>query len=119
MVTTLKIFFVIIDLIFLVTIINLLKKKRLNIRNTLTWLFATLAILIAALFPEIITKLTKIVGIVEPVNMVFVLEALFVLIILLSLTVIVSHLTERVYKLTQTMAILEKRIRDLENSNEK
>ena len=117
--TTLKIFFVIIDLIFLIIIINLLKKKRLNLRYTLTWLFAAIALLIAASCPEIITKLTKIVGIVESVNMVFVLEAIFVLMILLSLTVIASHLTERVYRLTQTISILEKRIRDLEEANKK
>ena len=59
------------------------------------------------------------VGVASPVSMVFVLEALFVLVILLSLTAIVSHLTERVYRLTQTIAIMEKKIRELEEEKKK
>ena len=111
---TLRVFFAIVDIIFLIIIFGFLKKKRLNLRYTLTWLFATIALLVVDIFPQIITSVMKLVGIATPVNMVFVLEALFVLVILLSLTVIVSHLTERVYRLTQTAAILEKRVRELE-----
>lgn len=114
MIVTLRIFFAVIDLIFLFVIFYLLKKKKLNLRYTLTWLFAAVALLIADIFPQIIMSAMHLVGIATPVNMVFVLEAFFVLLILLSLTVIVSHLTERVYRLTQTIAILEKRIRELE-----
>ena len=42
------------------------------------------------------------------------LEGIFVLVILLSLTTIVSYLNERIRNLVQTIAILEKRVRELE-----
>lgn len=111
---TLRIFFGIVDLIFLLVILNMLKKKRLNLKYTLTWLFAALALLVVDCFPQIIDGIMELVGVASPVSMVFVLEALFVLVILLSLTAIVSRLTEQVYRLTQTIAIMEKKIRELE-----
>ena len=116
---TLRIFFGFVDLIFLVVILNMLKKKKLNLKYTLTWLFAAFALLVVDCFPEIIEGIMNLVGVASPVSMVFVLEALFVLVILLSLTAIVSHLTERVYRLTQTIAIMEKKIRELEEENKK
>ena len=116
---TLRIFFGIVDLIFLVVILNMLKKKKLNLKYTLTWLFAAFALLVVDCFPQIIEGIMNLVGVASPVSMVFVLEALFVLVILLSLTAIVSHLTERVYRLTQTIAIMEKKIRELEEEKNK
>ena len=116
---TLRIFFGIVDLIFLVVILNMLKKKKLNLKYTLTWLFAAFALLVVDCFPQIIEGIMNLVGVASPVSMVFVLEALFVLVILLSLTAIVSHLTERVYRLTQTIAIMEKKIRELEEGKKK
>ncbi len=111
---SLKIFFAVVDLIFLLYIFGLLKKGKLNLKYTLVWLFAAVVLLIVDIFPQIISFIMQIVGIATPVNMVFVFEAIFVLVILLSLTVIVSHMTDRIYKLTQTVAILEKRVRELE-----
>ena len=116
---TLRIFFGIVDLIFLVVILNMLKKKKLNLKYTLTWLFAAFALLVVDCFPQIIEGIMNLVGVASPVSMVFVLEALFVLVILLSLTAIVSHLTERIYRLTQTIAIMEKKIRELEEEKKK
>lgn len=115
---TLRMFLIISVCIYLIIIIQFLKRKKLNLKYTLLWLFSAFVMLMVTIFPQIINFLAKIVGIVSPVNLVFVVEGMFVLIILLSLTVIVSHLTNRVYRLTQTVAILEERIRDKEVKEE-
>ena len=52
----------------------------------------------------------------------FFFAILFLFLIVLTLTAIVSHMNNRVYRLTQMQAILEKRVRELEeqlNSNAK
>lgn len=116
---TLRIFFGVVDVIFLWIIFDMLKKKRLNLKYTLTWLFAAFSLLIVDCFPQIIDAIMNLVGIASPVSMVFVLEALFVLVILLSLTAIVSRLTDRIYRLTQTISIMEKKIRELEEEIKK
>ena len=48
------------------------------------------------------------------VNALFLLGIGFVIILVMSLTAIVSHQTERIRTLAQDNAMLEKRIRDLE-----
>jgi len=111
---TLRIFLVFAIFIYLGIIIYLLKKKKLNLKYTLLWLFSALAMLIVTVFPQIINLIANVVGIVAPANLVFVIEGMFVLLILLSLTAIVSHLTNRVYCLTQKLALVEKRVRELE-----
>ena len=50
-----------------------------------------------------------------PVNLVFLLMFCFVLVVLLSLSIAISQLAEKCRRLTQANAILEKRVRDLEN----
>ncbi|MBP1546061.1 MAG: hypothetical protein J6A37_05630 [Oscillospiraceae bacterium] len=43
---------------------------------------------------------------------------MFIVAIVFTLTMIVSHTTNRIYRLTQTIAVLEKRIRELEEKSE-
>ena len=49
-----------------------------------------------------------------PVNLVFFLMFCYVLVVLLSLSIAISQLAEKCKRLTQANAILEKRVRDLE-----
>jgi len=58
--------------------------------------------------------MAKLLGIRTPSNAIFIVEALFSMLIILSLTSIVSLQMLRIRKLTQTQALLEKRVRDLE-----
>jgi hypothetical protein len=116
---TLRIFLIIGILIFLVIILQLLKKKKLNLKYTLVWLLSAFVMLVAAIFPGIVNAVARLIGIISPVNFVFVLEGMFVLLILLSLTAIVSHINNRIYKLIQSLAILEKRVRELEEEKSK
>lgn len=112
----LRIFLGIIVLIYLIIIVNLLRKKKLNLRYSLTWLASGIVLLLMIIFPEIVYGISKIIGIETPVNTVFVIEAIFILLILLSLTIIVSSLNEKNRKLVQKVALLEKRIKDIEDT---
>lgn len=103
-------------LVYLIVIVVFMKKKKLNLRYTLTWLLMALVMLIAAAFPQLVTWLAMALGVASVVNTVFVLQGLFVLLILLSLTSIVSRQTNRIRTLAQTQALLEKRVRELELS---
>ena len=115
--TDLQIFLIISILLFLAVIIKFLTKKSLNLKYTLTWLFSGFFMLIISIFPEIIDFVGAIVGIVAPVNTVFLFAGMFSLLIIFTLTIIVSHMNNKIYRMVQVQAMLEKRIRDLENNN--
>ncbi len=110
----LRVFLFIGVFVYLFLIVFFLRKGRLNVKYSLLWLFSGLLMLIMIAFPQIVIFAASIVGIQSPVNMIFVVQGGAVLLILLSLTAIVSKLTDRIYILTQANALLEKRIRELE-----
>ena len=114
---TLRIFFIVAILIFFGIIISYLTKKKLNLKYTLVWLATVVGMLIVVIFPDLVEQLASLLGIVSVVHAVFLFAGMFMLIIILTLTAIVSHMNNRVYRLTQTQAMLEKRIRELENED--
>lgn len=114
----LQIFLIVCVLIFLAIIVHYLAKKKLNLRYSLVWLGTGLGMLVLAIFPQIATAVSVLVGIDTPVNTVFLFAGMFMLLIIFTLTIIVSHMNNQIYRLTQKQAILEKRVRELENSDE-
>lgn len=110
----LQIFLIVCVLLFLGIIIYYLAKKKLNLKYSLTWLAAGLGLLILAIFPQLVDMIGSLVGIAAPVNTVFLFAGMFMLLIIFTLTMIVSHMNSRIYRLTQMQALLEKRVRELE-----
>lgn len=114
----LQVFLIVCVLIFLAIIVHYLAKKKLNLRYSLVWLGTGLGMLVLAIFPQIATAVSGLVGIDTPVNTVFLFAGMFMLLIIFTLTIIVSHMNNQIYRLTQKQAILEKRVRELEKSYE-
>lgn len=101
-------------LVYLSFIFFLLKKKKLSVQYCIIWLFSGFALLLFALFPYIVLVMGDILRIINPVNFVFMAIIVFILLILLSLSSAVSILTEKTKRLAQNAALLERRIRELE-----
>lgn len=112
----LQIFLIFSALIFLAIMVYYLARKKLNLKYSLIWLATGIGILILAVFPQIVEWVGHLIGITTPVNTVFLFVCMFMLLIIFTLTIIVSHLNMRVYRLTQTQALLEKRVRELEKA---
>lgn len=93
----------------LCVIVNMIRKKALELRYALAWLLVGLGTLILDLFPGLMTGLAKFMGIAVPSNMLFFLGFCFALIIIFVLTVAVSRMSIRIKNLTQEMALYEKK----------
>lgn len=102
--------------VFLVVILWLLKKGRLTVRYSIIWLMAGGALLVFAVFPYIVLVLRDWLNMEMPVNVIFTLVLAFVLLLLLSLSTIVSGFAEKLKRLAQENALLEKRVRELEQA---
>ena len=102
--------------VFLVDILWLLKKGRLTVRYSIIWLMAGGALLVFAVFPYIVLVLRDWLNMEMPVNVIFTLVLAFVLLLLLSLSTIVSGFAEKLKRLAQENALLEKRVRELEQA---
>lgn len=106
-------------LIFILLILFLMRKGRMSLKYSLIWLLAGIVLLLAAIFPQMIRFFTRLIGVYSEVNAVFFVGVCFLLLIILSLTSIASGQTDRIRTLVQQQAMLEKRIRDLEEAQEK
>lgn len=103
---------------YFILILLFLKRKALELKYTLLWLLAGVIMGIAIVFPTILIRITKFLGIESTMNGLYVLCIGFVLVILMALTSIVSKQTVKIRTLIQENAILEKRIRDIENAKD-
>lgn len=98
-------------------ILALLKRKKLTVRYSIIWLLSGGVLLLFALFPYIVLVLRDLLKMEMPVNVVFTLSIAFMLLLLLSLSVAVSGFAEKLRRLTQQQALLEKRVRELEEQS--
>lgn len=91
----------------LIMIINMLRKRELELKYVLGWLLCDIVLLIFAAFPGLMVGFSDFLGIYSPVNMIFFLGFLFSLVIIFSLTVALSRVTARVRRLAQMIALKE------------
>lgn len=90
-----------------VLFIALLRRQKMELRYCLIWLFALLGIAVFCIFPTLLERLSHLFGIETPVNMLFVICIVFLACICISLTVVVSNLSNKMRELTQNIAIIE------------
>lgn len=101
---------VIIILALLVTaglIVNMVRKQKIDLRYALGWILICIPILILTVFPSLITQISNLLGIASPVNMLFFVGFIFVIIIIFTLSVSVSHLATKLKMMAQEIAILK------------
>ena len=96
-------------------IILLLKKKKLEVKYAIIWLAFSITMIVFAIFPYFVYILADISGVVDAINFVFLTQIIFILLILLSVSAVISGFSQKIKRLAQTNSILEKRVRELES----
>ena len=102
-------------LFILAILINMIRRRSLELKY---------ALVLTALFvfdcaPALLNVVSGFLGIYAPVNMIFFLGFCFSLLIIFSLTVALSRLSNSVRTLDQMVALNEKRLQDLEQELKK
>ena len=102
----------------MIFILFLMKHEKLEVKYSIIWLAFSFVMIIFSMFPYIVLVLGDIAGVIDPVNFIFLTLIVFILLILLSLSAIISGFSFKIKRLAQKMALLEKRIRELEEEEE-
>ena len=103
-------------LVYFFIILMLLKYKEISLKYTLLWLLSGLLLVLLVIFPSILTWLSNVLGFQSNMNGLMVMGVAFIIMIIMSLTSIVSKQSNKIRNLVQYTALLEKRIRDIEQS---
>lgn len=104
---------------YFILILHYLKKKMLELKYTLLWLVAGVVMAVMIFFPETLLWFVRLLGVESNMNGLYVLCFAFIIVILMMLTAIVSRQQMKIRILLQENSILEKRIRELEEAEEK
>ncbi len=116
--TNLRITLIIAVICYFILILLFLKRKALELKYTLLWLLSGMVLGIFVIFPQLLLCLIRILGIESPMNGLYVLCTGFIFVILMALTSIVSRQTMKIRELIQEIAMLEKRVRELEEEKD-
>jgi hypothetical protein len=90
----------------LVAVIELIRRGRLKEKYSLLWLFAGGVLLILSMSRGLLEYIALLFGIFYPPSFLFLLAFLFLLLITLHFSVVVSGLSEKNKKLAQEVALL-------------
>jgi hypothetical protein len=105
------------SVLLLGVVIELIRARKLRERYALLWLATAGVILVFAAWRSGLHNLSDALGIAYPPNALFVLAMLFVLVLLLHFSTVISKLSDRSTTLTQRLALLEDRLRELEQGD--
>ena len=102
---------IIISFFFLYTVARLIIKGRLREEYAIIWITAVVSLLIFSLWRKGLDFFSNLLGIYEPMNMVFATVILIILFYLLHLSLVASKLHQQNKKLAQEVAILKHELR--------
>ncbi len=114
--STLRFVLIVAVICYFIIILYFLKQRALNLKYTLLWLLAGAVMGILVIVPELLTAIIHIFGIQDNMNGLFIFCIGFIIMILLSLTSIASRQNRKIRTLAQELAILDKRLREVEAS---
>jgi hypothetical protein len=99
----------------LLMILELVRRRRLRIGYTLIWLMVGVATMILILFPPIVSAVARLMGIASPRSLLFTAGIAFALWIALDHSLTLTKLWRQDKDIAQQHALLEKRVRQLQD----
>ncbi len=95
-------------------IVRLIKNNKMEVKYSIIWLGFSFTMIVFSIWPQLVFILGDITRVINPVNFVFLTQIIFILLILLSVSAVISGFSKKIKRLAQANALLEKRIRRLE-----
>lgn len=115
---TVQIISIIIALALFSAVIDLIRRGLLKERYSVLWLASIFAIMALSVWKGLLDRIAQMVGVAYPPSLLFLVAFLFILIILLHFSVVISIFTERNKILTQEISLLKARLEEREKKGE-
>ncbi|SDS99288.1 hypothetical protein SAMN05444162_2791 [Paenibacillaceae bacterium GAS479] len=99
-----------VSLLFVGTILYLIRKRKLREQYALLWLVLGTAMMVLSLFPSLLEDMAKTLHVVYAPSLLYFIGLMGVLFLLLHQTIAVSSLTHKLISLTQTTALKQEEL---------
>ena len=100
----------------LLLVFELIRRGRLKERYALLWLFSGVTLLLLSLYRGLLEFLARLVGIYYPPSLLFLIAFIFLLLITLHFSSVISGLAEKNKKLAQEVGLLRQAMDELKGS---
>ncbi|OGW35298.1 MAG: hypothetical protein A2010_12405 [Nitrospirae bacterium GWD2_57_9] len=101
----------------LIVVVDLIRRGRLKERYSLLWLLSGIVLLTFSLSRHLLEYVSHLVGVFYPPSFLFLLAFLFLLLITLHFSVVISGLHEKNKQLAQELALLRQEVQDLRRAD--
>lgn len=101
----LRIELIICSLIFLIIVFRTVNKKKLWLQHSLIWIIISCSLILISIFPQIVIKLSNIVDIETPSNLVYLFGIIALIIISFLHSIVISSQATKIKKLVQMVSI--------------
>jgi hypothetical protein len=102
-----------VSILLLGIVLELIRRRRLKEEYSLLWLLSGAIILIFSIFPDLLRIISRVMGMFY-LTALFVISFLFLLLIVLHFSTVISSLSEKNKELTQELSIMDFRFKELD-----
>lgn len=102
----------------LITVLEMLRRRKLRERHTIWWILAALLGLFAVVFPWIPGGVAEFLGVSVPINLVFFIAIVVLFLVGVQQSSELTRFEERTRTLAEEVALLNDRVRQLEEAND-
>lgn len=115
----LQIILTLVSIGFFIFIYKMITNYKMDLRHSLVWVLSSLVFILMSIFPGILTSISRLIHIEEPVNTIFLLVIFFLLLVTFTLTLTISKRSNSIKDLVQEVAILKLKVEGLSKEKEK
>lgn len=112
--STQRIILFIASVCFLVIVLRFIRRQHLSVSHSLLWLVLGIAGIAAALIPSWVFALSGLLGFELPVNLIFFVCIFFLIVAVLSISMVASSQADMIRSLVQDVSLLTQRVEMLE-----
>ena len=108
-----NLFFILIGIILIIYIMYAVINKKFALYESIFWIFATIVIIILAIFPKSLDTIAFRLGVSYPPSLVFLLAITFLLFINFRQTRMINDITQKLNDTTQELSILRAKVSEI------
>ena len=112
--STQRIILFIASVCFLIIVLRFIRRQHLSVSHSLLWLVLGIAGIAAALIPSLVFALSGLLGFELPVNLIFFVCIFFLIVAVLSISMVASSQADMIRGLVQDVSLLTQRVEMLE-----
>ena len=103
----------------LVLVLELVRRRRLREEYSLIWIATAFAMLLVSAWRDLLHTLAASIGVAYPPNLLFLLATLFLLLMLLYFSTVITRLAQENKEIAQEVALLRREIEELRTQQDR